>query len=73
MRRPPDVVGYLLEEAQEILRAAGWRIVEIAETRPPRRALVGPQRVVRQRSGAEGGVQLVVCGERPGPREDGQG
>lgn len=69
--RPPDGVGYLLDEAQRLLEGAGWQVAEVVETRPPRRLLEGPRRVVRQRLGA-GGVLLVVCGERPAPREDGQ-
>ena len=62
--RPPDVVGYPLEEARRILAAAGWTPGDIAETRPPRRALTGPLRVVRQRAEPDGRIALVVCGER---------
>lgn len=62
--RPPDVVGYPLEEARRILAAAGWPEGETSETRPPRRALSGPLRVVRQRIDPEGRVALIVCGER---------
>lgn len=61
---PPDVVGFPLEDARRILAAAGWPEGEVSETRAPRRALVGPQRVVRQRVDADGRVALVVCGER---------
>lgn len=78
--RPPDVVGYPLEEARRILAAAGWPEGETSETRPPRRTLGGPLRVVRQRVDPGGRVALVVCGERvedasspreaPSPRED---
>ncbi len=63
-RQPPDVVGFPLDEARRILAAAGWPAGETSETRPPRRALSGPLRVVRQRVDAEGRVALVVCGER---------
>jgi hypothetical protein len=61
---PPDVIGFPLEDARRMLEAAGWPEGEISETRAPRRALVGPQRVVRQRVDADGRVALVVCGER---------
>jgi hypothetical protein len=63
-RLPPDVVGYTLDDAHEILAAAQWTSVEVAETRPPRRTLVSPARVVRERLAAGDRVQLIVCGER---------
>lgn len=62
--QPPDVIGYALEAAREILSASGWTVGETIETRPPRRALLAPHRVVRQRVNAQGHVTLVVCGER---------
>ena len=62
--QPPDVVGYTLEDAQHALSAAGWEVGEVVETRPPRRTLGDPRRVVRQRVIAGGSVGLVVCGER---------
>lgn len=61
---PPDVVGYTLEAARQALVAAGWRVGAVTETRPPRRTLEDPRRVVRQRTAADGAVDLVVCGER---------
>ena len=61
---PPDVVGYTLDDACQTIAAAGWRVGEVIDTRPPRRTLVDPRRVVRQRVGADGSVVLVVCGER---------
>ncbi len=61
---PPHVVGYTLEDAQQALIAAGWKVGEVSETRPPRRTLGDPRRVVRQRVSADGSVALVVCGER---------
>lgn len=63
-RRPPDIVGYTLDAARERLAAAGWSAVEVVETRPPKRTLRPPQRVVRQRTGAGDRVLLVVCGEQ---------
>jgi hypothetical protein len=60
---PPEVVGFPLEEARRILAAAGWQEGETSQTLPPRRALVGPNRVVRQRVDQSGRVALVVCGE----------
>ena len=60
----PDVVGYTLDEACQVIAAAGWRVGEVIETRPPRRTLADPRRVLRQRVGADGSVVLVVCGER---------
>lgn len=59
----PDVVGYPVEEARAALAGAGCTDVDVEETRPPRRALGGPARVVRQRPRADGGAALVVCGE----------
>jgi hypothetical protein len=61
---PPNVVAYTLENARAALAAAGWTVGEVIETRPPRRALLDPRRVVRQRVIAHGSVGLVVCGER---------
>ena len=62
--RPPDVVGYPLEDARQILSTFGWPIGETAETQPPRGPLFPPDRVVRQRVTAQGQVALVICGER---------
>jgi beta-lactam-binding protein with PASTA domain len=61
---PPDLVAYTLEEAREILAAAGWREGDTVDTCSPRRTLVGPRRVVRQRVDEAGRIALVVCGER---------
>ena len=60
---PPNVVGYPLDEARAALAEAGWTDVETTETRPPRRTLLPPLRVLRQRT-AGTRVALVVCGER---------
>jgi hypothetical protein len=46
-----------------MLAAGGWQEGETTGTLPPRRALVGPNRVVRQRVDENGRVALVVCGE----------
>jgi hypothetical protein len=62
---PPHVVGYLLEDATAVLAEAGWAHVETVETRPPRRTLAGPLRVLRQRTAGAGRIALVVSGERP--------
>jgi hypothetical protein len=67
---PPDVVGYPLDEAKAALAEAGWSEVEISETRPPRRALTGPLRVLRQRVSGHR-IALVVSGERPAAPADG--
>jgi hypothetical protein len=61
---PPNVVAYTLENARAALAAAGWTVGEVIETVPPRRGLLDPRRVVRQRTAADGSVELVVCGER---------
>lgn len=53
-----------MEDARQALAAAGWNVGEVTETRPPRRILGDPRRVVRQRVSADGLVGLVVCGER---------
>ncbi|HET7263688.1 MAG TPA: PASTA domain-containing protein [bacterium] len=60
---PPNVVGYLLDDARAALAEAGWTDVETSETRPPRRTLVPPYRVLRQRTSGTR-VALVVSGER---------
>ncbi len=70
-RRPPDVVGSPLDDARRRLAAAGWFAVEVTETRPPRRVLRPPQRVVRQRVTAGDRVLLIVCGEYADPAERG--
>jgi len=64
--RPPDVIGFSLEEAQSILEADGWTVAETVETSPQRRPLSGPRRVVRERVDPSGRVSLVVCGEHSG-------
>jgi hypothetical protein len=61
---PPDVVGLTLEDARLAVTAAGWTVGEIVETRPPRRTLQDPRRIVRQRVAAERQLVLIVCGER---------
>ncbi len=63
-RLPPDVVGYTLEDARDLLAAAQWTAVEVVRTCPPRRTLRAPERVVRERLAAGDHVQLIVCGER---------
>jgi hypothetical protein len=60
---PPNVVGYLLDEARAVLAEAGWDDVETTETCPPRRGLLPPYRVLRQRV-AGGRIALVIAGER---------
>jgi hypothetical protein len=66
------VVGYVLDDAQAVLADAGWAAVETSETRPPRRALAGPLRVLRQRVDPSGRIALVVSGERAvGPERGG--
>jgi hypothetical protein len=60
---PPNVVGYLLDEARAVLAEAGWSDVETTETHPPRRGLLPPFRVLRQRA-AGGRIALVIAGER---------
>jgi hypothetical protein len=65
---PPNVVGYLLDEARAVLAEAGWSDVETTETRPPRRGLLPPYRVLRQRV-AGGRIALVIAGERSATSE----
>jgi hypothetical protein len=72
---PPDVVGYPLEEALQVVEAAGWQAT-VRTTAPPRSAPAGGlQRVVRQRATHPGELELVVAWERytplrrPSPRE----
>jgi hypothetical protein len=60
---PPNVVGYPLDEARAALAQAGWDDVGTTETQPPRRGLLGPYRVLRQRT-TGGRITLVVSGER---------
>lgn len=60
----PDLVGYTLEEAREGLAASGLSEGGTVDTHPPRRTLVGPRRVVRQRVDEAGRIAFVVCGER---------
>lgn len=62
----PNVVAYTLENARDAIAAAGGTVGEVTETRPPRRPLEGPRRVVRQRVAVDGSMALVVCGERAG-------
>ncbi len=69
----PDTTGYPLERARELLRAAGVEAVEVVrvgaldEPGLERRAMV-----VRQRSGADGAVELTAAAEwRTPKRQDG--
>ena len=65
----PNVVGLALDDARQVAVAAGWHVAEIVETRPPRRVLQGPRRVVRQRVIGDRRLAFVVCGEQaPGAR-----
>jgi hypothetical protein len=49
----------VLEEAERRLREEGVTAVDVIRTQPPRRALGGPLRVIRQRDRHDG-VELVV-------------
>jgi hypothetical protein len=65
----PNVVGLVLDDARQVVVAAGWHVEEIVETRPPRQVLQGPRRVVRQRVIGDRRLAFVVCGEQaPGAR-----
>jgi len=65
----PDTIGYPLERARELLRAAGVESVEVVrvgaldELGPERRAMV-----VRQRAGAGGVVELTAASEWRTPK-----
>ncbi|MFW5867327.1 MAG: PASTA domain-containing protein [Armatimonadota bacterium] len=69
----PDVTGYPLEEAREMLSAAGVEAVEVARVGRPGHP-VGERRtmVIRQRPGEDNGVELTVASEWRTPiRQDG--
>lgn len=65
----PDVIGLELEEARRRLAAAGLAIAAVTESRSPLPGvqLSGGLRVVRQRLGEDGSVELVVTPERYDP------
>ena len=59
---PPDTVGFPLDRARELLRAAGVKQVSVVqvgmqeEASPHRRAMA-----IRQRSGDDGAVELTAA------------
>ena len=62
----PVVVGFTLQRARELLRAAGEQIVQVDATGPPSTAGLrsdGALRVVQQRQVAGSKVSLVIARE----------
>ena len=60
----PDVSGYRLEKALEILKANGMEKVTVTLTAPPRlrnAGYDGQSRAVRQSILDDGTVELLVC------------
>ncbi len=57
----PSVLARTATDARVLLEDAGARVLSVTETAPPRGAVSGPKRVVRERWTPEG-VQLVVAG-----------
>ncbi|MGI6778291.1 MAG: hypothetical protein ACOX7R_09855 [Acetivibrionales bacterium] len=60
----PDVTGFTLGEAKELIENAGMEIISISLTAPPRCRINGVDdacRVVRIRECEEGKIELIVC------------
>lgn len=59
---PADVTGLRIPDARETLEQAGWQIVSVLHTAPPRGGEPGGEpRVVRQRQVGPGQMQLVAA------------
>ena len=60
----PDVSGYRLEDAVELLRAKGIKTINIYQTAPPGKKdkiYNGSSRVLRQVLAEDGSIGLLVC------------
>ena len=60
----PDVAGYALDDALELLKASGVQTVSVCMTAPPARRggeYDGNSRVIRQTRPDEGNLVLLVC------------
>jgi undecaprenyl diphosphate synthase len=62
----PQIIGWELAEAEQLLSAAGQRVV-VRATAPPRGPVAGTMRVVRQRVLEDGSIELVVAAHSQGP------
>jgi hypothetical protein len=61
---PPDTICYPLEEAQEILREAGYEAIEVLQVgRGDELSRERRTMVIRQRASADGAVELTVAAE----------
>jgi hypothetical protein len=59
---PADVTGLRLRDAREALEQAGWQVVSVLHTAPPRDGEPdGEPRVVRRRQVGPGQMELVVA------------
>lgn len=60
----PDVCGFRLENAFEILTSAGFENIVVHATAPPRlrgSGYDGSSRVVRQKKSVDNVIELLVC------------
>ena len=60
----PDVAGYTLDDALELLKANGVKMVSVCMTAPPAKrggGYDGNSRVIRQTRPGEGNLVLLVC------------
>ncbi|MFO8079553.1 MAG: PASTA domain-containing protein [Armatimonadota bacterium] len=61
---PPDTTGYPLEEAREMLAAAGYDAIEVSRVgRDDELSRKHRVMVIRQRPGKDGAVDLTVAAE----------
>lgn len=71
----PDVVAYLLAEAEAVCRELGFDVKLVEASPLPGGRLPGASRVIRQRLVTDQTIELVVAGsiELGGRKEEGRG
>ncbi|MBO8127586.1 MAG: hypothetical protein H0Z39_00085 [Peptococcaceae bacterium] len=71
MKQAPDILGFLLDDALNVLQENGWDVT-ITSTSPPRGDISGPYRVLRSTVSAPGKIELLIArqGWEKGDGED---
>lgn len=60
----PDVIAWEIEAGKAYLLAAGVKVIQVTETKPPRaKTSTGACRIIRQRALPDDGVELIVARE----------
>jgi len=58
----PDVIGFVLDEALDVITGCGYEVDEIVVLKPPQKSAepVGIARVVRLARDERGGLQVII-------------